>query len=123
MKSEELSREQITLVAAIRKSILSTSKEIAEMVKWNSPCFYFNGDMKQFDPKEYKRDLVVLNIRPERILLVFPTGSIIANEDAVLEGQYADGRRMITIKSLDEYKKKELFIQHAILDWLKKIDR
>ena len=48
------------IVEAIRKIILSTDKEIGEQIKWNSPAFYYTGEMKLFNPKEYKRDIVVM---------------------------------------------------------------
>ena len=42
------------IIETIRKIILNTDKEIAEHIKWNNPSFYYNGEMKPFDPKEYK---------------------------------------------------------------------
>ncbi len=41
----------------LRNIILSTDKEIGERIKWNNPSFYYTGEMKPFDPKEYKREL------------------------------------------------------------------
>ena len=52
----------IYLIETVRSIILSTKPEIDEQVKWNSPSFYYNGDMKAFNPKEYKRDIVVMNL-------------------------------------------------------------
>lgn len=46
------------LVEAIRQLILNTNKEIGEQIKWNSPSFYYTGEMQEFNPKEYKRDIV-----------------------------------------------------------------
>ncbi|MBX2962287.1 MAG: DUF1801 domain-containing protein [Cyclobacteriaceae bacterium] len=57
------------------KVILACDKEIAEYIKWNSPAFYYSGDMKPFDPKEYKRDLIVMNLRNNKIMCVLPTGA------------------------------------------------
>jgi hypothetical protein len=50
------------IIEAIRKIILSTDKEIGERIKWNNPSFYYTGKMKAFDPKEYKREIVVFNL-------------------------------------------------------------
>jgi len=47
----------------LRQVILSIDSEIAEHIKWNSPAFFFSGEMKPFDPKEYKRDILVMNLR------------------------------------------------------------
>lgn len=123
MKTENSRTESSQLVESISRLILSTSSEISEQVKWNSPSFYYNGDMKPFDPMDYKRDLVVLNIRPERILLVFPTGAIINDIHKVLEGKYTDGRRMVTISNMKELEDKSNSIQVAIIDWLGKIEK
>lgn len=111
------------IVQRIREIILSTDKEIAEQVKWNSPAFYYTGDMKPFDPKEYKRDIVVLNLHKGRILLVFPTGAIIPDDTRLLEGNYTDGRRMVTIEDMKDLKTKEKLLQKVIKDWLKLVDK
>lgn len=47
---------------------------IGEQIKWNNPCFYFTGEMPAFDPKEYKREIVVMNLFKGRIMLVLPSG-------------------------------------------------
>ena len=79
-------------IEAIRKIILSTDKEISEQIKWNNPSFYYNGEMKPFDPKEYKRDLIVMNLHKGRIMLVFPSGATIKDTTGFLIGDYKDGR-------------------------------
>src|SRR5690606_1046571 len=86
---------------AIREAILETSKEIGEHIKRNSPAFYYTGEMKAFDAKEYKRDLVVYNLRKNgSIMLVFPTGATINDTTGILEGNYTDGRRMVTVTDI-----------------------
>ena len=59
----------------IRRAILSTDKEIGERIKWNNPSFYYTGEMKPFDPKEYKREIIVMNLFKGRMMLVFPSGA------------------------------------------------
>jgi hypothetical protein len=62
------------LVEALRKIILSTDREIGEEIKWNAPTFFYSGEMKPSNPKEYKRYLVVFNLyRKDCIRLVFPS--------------------------------------------------
>jgi hypothetical protein len=39
-------------VEYLRRSILSIDDQIAEHIKWNSPAFYYKGEMKASDPKE-----------------------------------------------------------------------
>ena len=112
------------VMQALRELILSTDSDIAEHIKWNSPAFYYNGNMADFDAKEYKRDLVVYNIRKEdSILLIFPTGAVINDTTGILEGNYADGRRMVTIKSMDDLNTKKEGLQDVIKDWLEKIEK
>ena len=57
------------IVEAIRKIILGADPEVGEQIKWNSPSFYYTGEMKPFNPKEYKRDLAVLNLHRGHALL------------------------------------------------------
>ena len=59
----------------LRELILATDKEIGERIKWNDPSFYYMGEMKPFDPKEYKREMIVFNLHKGRIMLVFPSGA------------------------------------------------
>jgi len=65
--------------------------------------FFYSGEMKPFDPKKYKRDLAVLNIDKE-IMLVSPTGASINDTTGVLEGTYTDGRRLVYFKDLEDVK-------------------
>lgn len=64
----------------LREIILSTDAEISEQIKWNNPAFYYNGEMKVFNPKEHKRDIVVFNLHKNRIMLVFPSGAKVTDQ-------------------------------------------
>ncbi len=105
----------------IRQLILSTDPEISERIKWNNPSFYYNGEMAEFDPREYKRDMIVMNLYKNRIMLVFPSGAKV--KDKLLEGDYKDGRRLIIFKDLDDVKAKEKKLQSIIKAWLKLVDQ
>ncbi|MDQ3110193.1 MAG: DUF1801 domain-containing protein [Bacteroidota bacterium] len=112
------------LLEAIRQVILKTDKQIGEQIKWNSPAFYYTGEMKPFDPKEYKRDIVVYNLRnPDYVLLVFPSGAKVKDDSGLLEGDYTDGRRLAKIADLKDLKSKEKALQKVIRSWLKLIDK
>jgi hypothetical protein len=91
----------------LRQLILSVDDRIAEHIKWNSPAFYYSGNMADFDPKEYKRDLLVMNLRKGKIMCVLPTGMYIKTNIEILEGNYTDGRRLINFSNLDDIKQKE----------------
>lgn len=100
----------------LRQVILAVDPEIDERIKWNSMSFYYTGEMEAFDPKEYKRDILVCNLHRGKILLVFPTGSKV--EDHIQGKNYPDGRKIITIEDIAEFKTKEASIKQIINDWL-----
>lgn len=110
------------VVQAVREVILGVDPSIGEQIKWNSPSFFYSGEMKAFDPKEYKRDLVVVNVHRGRALLVFPTGATIKDKSGVLEGDYKDGRRMVNIIDLKDLADKKQSLQLVIREWLKRIE-
>ncbi len=110
-------------IAYLRNFILGIDPEIGEQIKWNSPSFYYKGEMAPFDPKEYKRDLLVCNLHKGRIMLVFPTGAKVEDKSGILEGRYTDGRRMITFKDLADFKAKENDLRSVIEQWLSLIEK
>ncbi len=110
------------IVETLRQLILSTDPEIAEEIKWNAPSFYYMGEMKPFDPKEYKRHIIVMNLH-KRILLVFPSGAKIDNTFGLLTGDYKDGRRLVEVKNMDDVNSITPALQAAIKDWLSKVEK
>jgi hypothetical protein len=110
------------IVEKLRQIFLDTAPEISEEIKWNAPSFYYTGEMKPFDPKEYKRHIIVMNLH-KRILLVFPSGAKIDNANGLLTGDYADGRRLITITNMSDVLQKEQAIRAVIKDWISKVEK
>jgi hypothetical protein len=78
--------------------------------------------MKDSDPKDYKRDLIVFNLHKGRIMLVLPSGAKVDDASGLLEGDYKDGRRLITFKDLPDVKSKEKALQKIIVEWLRRLD-
>ena len=111
------------IVLALRKIILGTDAEIGERIKWNNPSFYYSGEMKPFDPKEYKREIAVFNLFKNRIMLVFPSGAKVIDKSGLLEGDYKDGRRLAVFTDLKDVKAKEKDLQLVIKTWLKLLDK
>lgn len=107
------------IITNLREIILTINPLVAERIKWNSPSFYYTGEMETFDPKEYKRDLLVCNLHRGKILLVFPTGATIA--DTIKGKNYPDGRKIIAIDDLADLKAKETAIEQIIINWLNNI--
>ncbi len=79
--------------------------------------------MKLFDPKEYKREIVVFNLFKGRIMPVFPNGAKVNDTSGLLEGDYKDGRRLIVFKDMKDVMVKEKALRKVIKDWLKLVDK
>jgi len=102
---KRLKHPLIDLAKALRRTILAASPAIGEEIKWNAPAFFFKGPMEPFDPKEYRRHLVVFNLfRKDAIRLVFWHGDRAKDESGLLQGDYKDGRRLATFSSRDDLK-------------------
>lgn len=110
-------------VETIRQIILSTDKEIGEHLKWNAPSFFYTGEMKPFNPKEYKRYIIVMNFHKGRILLVFPSGAKINDTTGLLEGDYKDGRKLLYFKDMEDVKSKANALQKVIKTWLTLVEK
>jgi len=108
----------------LRQLILQTDKEIGEEIKWNAPTFFYAGKMEPSDPKLYKRYLIVSNFfKKDIIRLIFPSGAKVNDKTGLLEGDYADGRRIANFSSLAEVKAREKDLQKIIKNWLKLLDK
>lgn len=112
-----------TSVEYLRQLILSIDNEISEYIKWNSPTFYYNGEIKPFNPKEYKRDILVLNLHKNKIRCVLPTGNTIKQNIEILEGNYTDGRRLICFNNLEDIISKESYLKKTIIEWLHLVEK
>jgi hypothetical protein len=120
---QKLDKSIAGCVALLRQIILDTDKEIGERIKWNNPSFYYTGEIKPFDPKEYKREIAVFNLFKNRIMLVFPGGAAIRDDSGLLEGDYKDGRRITVFKDLEDVKAKAKNLQAVIKKWLALVDK
>ncbi len=120
---QKLDPDLVGIIEMIRQIILKTDKEIGERIKWNNPSFYYTGDMKPFDPKEYKREMVVMNLHKGRIMLVFPSGAKVNDTSGLLEGDYKDGRRLAIFKDINDVKIKEKALQNALIKWLSLVEK
>jgi len=121
---QKLKHPLADVVEGLRRMILSIDREIGEEIKWNAPTFFYTGEMKPFNPKEYKRYIVVFNLyQKDCIRLVFPSGAKINDTSGLLEGDYADGRRLALFHSMDEVESKSKALQRAIKRWLTLLDK
>ena len=80
--------------------------------------------MEPSDPKKYKRYIVVFNLfKQDCIRLVFPSGAKVKDKSGLLEGEYADGRRLAMFYDLKDVKSKEKNLQNIIKTWLKLLEK
>ncbi|SRR6266481_3683280 len=108
----------------LRQIILSTEKEIGEEIKWNAPTFFYAGKMKATDPKKYQRYIVIFNLfRQDCVRLVFPSGAKVKDATGLLEGEYADGRRLAMFYSSKDVKSKQKALRAVIVQWLKLLEK
>ncbi len=120
---KKLKHPRADVVKALRPIILSTDNEVGEEIKWNAPTFFYAGEMGPFGPKEYKRYIVVVNLyKKDCIRLVFPSGAKVKDTSGLLEGNYADGRRLAMFYDLKDVKSKEKALQRIIKKWLNLLD-
>jgi hypothetical protein len=87
----------------LRDLLLSAHQSISEQIKWNSPAFYYTGELKNSDPKTYRGDLVVFHLRrKEEVLLIFPNGAKINDPTGLLGGKFTDTRKSISFTSTEQ---------------------
>jgi len=108
------------LVVELRKFVLSIDKNIGEGIYWNAPTFYYTGKMKPFNPKDYKRYIAGLNFyKQDAIRMIFLRGADAKDPKGILEGDYKDGRRLVSLTGMDDLKAKELGLKNIVLQLLK----
>src|SRR6516164_3655819 len=108
------------VVKNLRRIILSISDEIGEEIKWNEPKFFYAGPMHPTNPKEYRRYIVVFNLfKKDCIRLVFPSGAKVKDASGLLEGDYADGRRLAMFYNVEDVDSKEKALRAVVTRWLK----
>jgi hypothetical protein len=104
----ELKYPLANVVQYLREYVLSVDKKIGECIFYNAPAFFYIGKMKPFDPKEYKRYIVGCNLfKKDTLRIIFLRGSSANDPTGILEGNYKDGRRIVSLKSISDVKSKE----------------
>ena len=120
---ENLKHPMIDTIKYLRTFILSVDNTIGEGIFWNAPTFYYTGKMKPFDPKEYKRYIVGFNFyKQDTVRLIFLKGAKATDAKGILEGDYKDGRRIISFKSTGQVKENEADLKRIIKQLIKRID-
>ena len=121
---ERLKHPLFDLSQYLRTFILSVDKNIGEGIYWNVPTFFFTGKMKSFDPKEYRRFIVNFNFyKQDTLRIIFLRGADVTDKAGLLEGDYKDGRRIASFKSIDDLKSKEKELKKIIKHLVKLMDK
>jgi hypothetical protein len=119
---QNLQHPLLDVAEYIRQLILKIDKTIGQGIYWNAPTFYYTGAMPIFDPKLYKRYIVgfVFN-KKDCIRLVLLHGANAIDKTKLLEGDYKDGRRLISFISIEDVKSKEKALIDIIKQLIKKM--
>ena len=80
--------------------------------------------MQPSDPKKSKRYIVVFNLhQKDCIRLVFPSGAKIKDSSGLLQGDYADGRRLAFFHNIEEVRSQTPRLQQSLRKWLNLLDK
>ena len=116
---ERLNHPLADVASALRRIILETGSEVGEEIKWNAPAFFYTGELPPFNPKEYKRHIVVFNfLKQDCIRLIFPSGARVNDYSGLLQGDYPDGRRLALFCDMDDVKERSSTLQAVVSEWL-----
>lgn len=106
----------------LREFILSIDPKIGEGIFYNAPVFYYTGKMEPFNPKDYKRYIVGSNLfKQDTLRMIFLRGASVTDPEKILEGDYKDGRRLLSLKSIEDIKTKEKALRRIIKELVKNI--
>jgi len=120
----ELNYPLTDVIQYLRKYILSIDKTIGEGIFYNAPVFFYTGTMKPFDPKEYKRYIAGCNLfKKDTLRVIFLRGSSASDPKGILQGDYKDGRRLISFKSIDDVKCVETELREIIKQLVELADK
>lgn len=119
----KLEHPLLDLMQYARTFILNINPAIGEGIYWNGPTFFFTGTMKPFDPKEYRRYIVGFNFyKQDTFRLIFLKGATANDSESILEGDYKDGRRIASFKSIIDWKNKETALKEIILELIQNME-
>jgi hypothetical protein len=121
---QNLQHPMLEVIEELRKIIKESHPEMEEIIAWNVPTYNYAGDMKPFNPKEYKRYIVGFNLfKKDCIRLIFLTGSKLTDTTKILEGDYKDGRRLVSFNSMEDVKAKKQALQDLIKEWINLVEQ
>ncbi len=119
-----LKHPMAAVAAEVRRIILAADRSVGEEIKWNAPAFFFTGPLEEFDPKLYRRHLVIFNFfKPDCLRLVFWEGAGADDGSGFLEGDYPDGRRLASLRDAKGVAAKRKKLQQIVKLQLARLKR
>jgi hypothetical protein len=106
-------------VALVRNHILQADPSIKEKIEWNFPCFYIGDSVAPEDHIDRANVLIEMNLRHNKIILVFPTGTLVKGVTGIYEGSYKDGRRIVPMGDIADIEEKAPLLIAVIKKWIK----
>ncbi len=110
-------------VQAVREVILQAYPSIKEKIEWNFPCFYVGETVAPSGLTDRENVLIEMNLRHNKIILVFPTGTKVKGVTGIYEGSYKDGRRIVPITTLEDLAEKTTALTSVIQQWIKATEK
>lgn len=99
-------------ITEVRRIFAAHSPEITEEVKWNAPTFRYRGQY-----------LVTIHVKAlDRVMLIFHNAVTPRVESALLEGDYADGRRMAYFASVEAVRAQRAELDDVIAQLIELLD-
>ena len=121
---QNLKHPMLEVIGELRKIIKESHPEMEEVIAWNAPTYNYVGEMKPFDPKEYKRYIVGFILsKKDCVRLIFLTGAKLTDTTKILEGDYEDGRRLILFNNMEEVGTKKQALQDLIKEWISMVEK
>jgi hypothetical protein len=121
---QNLQHPMLEVIEELRKIIKESHPEMEEIIAWNAPTYNYAGEMKPFNPKEYKRYIMGFILsKKDCIRLIFLTGSKLTDTTKILEGDYKDGRRLVLFENMDAVLEKKQALQDLIKEWITLVEK
>lgn len=102
-------------VVELRGIIVAAHPMVGEDIGWNAPLFNYLGPKAPFPKKEDRRYIVGFNFfKQDAIRMIFLRGSSVVEGADLLDGAYPDGRRLLTVRSLEDLQSKQAAIESYV---------
>jgi hypothetical protein len=117
-KIQQFEEAFVDKIQIVRNIIMMADPNIREKIEWNFPCFYIGDVVASTDFVERDKVLIEMNLRHKKIILVFPSGTIVKGVTGIYEGSYKDGRRIVPMGDLEDIAEKAPLLTAVVQKWI-----